>query len=385
MPRGRRVFGISAGLMAIVAQLASTGLVAGAAPQPTPVGSRDAAGYATLFKVSVAEGARRLELQAEIGALDAQLTAAEPATYAGLWQQNTPTFGLVARFTQDGPATLKKYVDGTDLASIATAAPAAYSLERLASDFEAVRKVAHSTGYDASINVFQNRIDLLASETADQAGLARAQLPPSVVVDSTPRIARPATDIYGGLGISSCTSGFGVSDKYGSRGIVTAGHCPDSQSYNGNNLPFQRQAFIGSNDEQFHTVGFLAVKNLIFDPTNGYPYTRPITSRVYRASQPLNGLVCKYGVTTGYTCGVLVSKTLQPSYVPNANATFMWVSANGGPDMVNPGDSGGPVFINNSAYGIVSGEYGFPWCMCDLIYTALDYVESGVSVTVLTQ
>lgn len=34
--------------------------------------------------------------------------------------------------------------------------------------------------------------------------------------------------------------------------------------------------------------------------------------------------------------------------------------------MVNGGDSGGPVFNGYSAYGLTSGEYGLPWCVCDL-------------------
>jgi len=47
------------------------------------------------------------------------------------------------------------------------------------------------------------------------------------------------------------------------------------------------------------------------------------------------------------------------------------------------GDSGGPVFKESSAYGIIScvnsGASGR-----DLIYVAVDYVESGLGVTVLT-
>jgi hypothetical protein len=63
----------------------------------------------------------------------------------------------------------------------------------------------------------------------------------------------------------------------------------------------------------------------------------------------------------------------------------MQVSADGGPDMVNGGDSGGPVFYQNKAYGLISGETGLPWCVCDMVYTAIDYVEAGLNLTVLTQ
>jgi hypothetical protein len=49
--------------------------------------------------------------------------------------------------------------------------------------------------------------------------------------------------------------------------------------------------------------------------------------------------------------------------------------------LVNGGDSGAPVFKNNTAYGIVHGEYDY----VQLIFVASNYVESGIGVTILTQ
>lgn len=53
-----------------------------------------------------------------------------------------------------------------------------------------------------------------------------------------------------------------------------------------------------------------------------------------------------------------------------------------GADMMEPGDSGGPVFKGNSAYGVANCEYGTDENQA--LYVAVDYVESGLSVTVLT-
>lgn len=53
--------------------------------------------------------------------------------------------------------------------------------------------------------------------------------------------------------------------------------------------------------------------------------------------------------------------------------------------MISEGDSGGPVFLGNSAWGIVSGQTGFPWCLCDLVYTAPDYVQSGLGILISKQ
>jgi hypothetical protein len=45
------------------------------------------------------------------------------------------------------------------------------------------------------------------------------------------------------------------------------------------------------------------------------------------------------------------------------------------------GDSGGPVFLVNSAYGIMSCILSDGY---QLVYVAVDFVESGIGVTVLT-
>lgn len=45
--------------------------------------------------------------------------------------------------------------------------------------------------------------------------------------------------------------------------------------------------------------------------------------------------------------------------------------------MVNGGDSGGPVYLELQCMGMVSGEYGLPWCVCDLIYDPSPYIEEN--------
>ena len=99
-------------------------------------------------------------------------------------------------------------------------------------------------------------------------------------------------------------------------------------------------------------------------------------------------MVCKYGSTTKGGCGRLGSKEFLPFlYVPNLSATFHVLKNQGGVDLSSPGDSGGPVYVGNSAWGTISGEaFSFDYlCTCDLIYVAINYVESGLGVVVLRQ
>lgn len=57
--------------------------------------------------------------------------------------------------------------------------------------------------------------------------------------------------------------------------------------------------------------------------------------------------VCHYGRKSGYKCGYIESKNYQPNFAGH-NATFIEVRS---ADTQN-GDSGGPWFLGNSAYGI---------------------------------
>ncbi|MFA7218201.1 MAG: hypothetical protein WC057_06365, partial [Dehalococcoidales bacterium] len=91
--------------------------------------------------------------------------------------------------------------------------------------------------------------------------------------------------------------------------------------------------------------------------------------------------VGKYGRTTGYTAGYIECKTAQPTYVPNCEPTFILVE-NSFPylydKIADTGDSGGPWFVGNTAWGTHSGTYGEYG-----VYMAINYL-SEINVTLLT-
>jgi hypothetical protein len=92
-------------------------------------------------------------------------------------------------------------------------------------------------------------------------------------------------------------------------------------------------------------------------------------------------LVCKYGRLTGYTCGTIVNTSFWPAYVPSGDATFIQVTDD--QNLTSTGDSGGPWYSGNTAFGITSGETCLIGCN-DAIYVATNYIESGLGVTILT-
>ena len=98
-----------------------------------------------------------------------------------------------------------------------------------------------------------------------------------------------------------------------------------------------------------------------------------------RSDQPLNTWVCKYGVETGFSCGTLISKTYRRT-TPGASwsATWMRINANAQyPNQTDDGDSGGPVFSNTTAYGVMAASLSDG----DAVYMAINYIDTlGVSV-----
>jgi hypothetical protein len=178
-------------------------------------------------------------------------------------------------------------------------------------------------------------------------------VPVSVSVGDIPQ---PASTIYAGLAGSGCTSGFSVEHTSGTRGIITAAHCGNSQTISGVSLTFKFEWQYGSADVQWHTASGSTFRNWAYDGLNDgtTPYYRLITGTIPRLSLVTGGTYCKYGITTKYGCGTLSSRVETPSWVNNASATFLAID-NASAAISLPGDSGGPTFSDGNAVGLVSG------------------------------
>lgn len=186
--------------------------------------------------------------------------------------------------------------------------------------------------------------------------------------------------------MSYCTSGFSVKQGwiFITKGITTAGHCSDTQSFSGTNLPFQSENWAGSYDIQWHTAPGYTLMNKI---KVGIGFTRDITATKSRSSQSVGGYVCKYGTTTDYACGYISDKNFNPQTQQNNEPTFIRVKNTAGWNVLaDSGDSGGPWFINNDAYGTMKAKItpGTNGIGTDAVYMAVDYVESGLGVSVMT-
>jgi hypothetical protein len=331
--------------------------------------AQDAAFYAASFAVSLQEAGRRLQLQEAVDALNARLTEEQAATFAGLSIEHTPQFHVVARFTRKGEETIRPYLSPA-LAAVVRVEPARFTLVQLERRLEAGYNRVRGSGIPAAgaVDVRANRAEvhvLRGRAAAARAVLAEGETA-VVEVDDLPQ---EEISMYGGLSITGCTSGFTVRNSAGTRGISTAGHCGNSQTLSGYALTFRGEAYSGSYDIQWHNASGHTYPNTIKVGSG----TRSITATRSRTSQTVGSQVCKQGRTTGYTCGTI--STI--SYCASGACTWVRVAGNG-TNLSEGGDSGGPWFSGNTAYG--SHTYGIG---NDSAYMPVNYF-SGISVSIAT-
>ena len=364
--------------------------VGGREIQRDPVAdSQDAIEYARAFGVGAIEAEERLGRRDQVEALQIALSA--ESRFAGLYVEHVPEWRVVVLVAGELTRSVDAYADEAGLAGVQVES-VKYSLRELETIAVSTRDLSLGVPVDRNVDVKGNRVEVRVAEGSDLArdisGSAAdlPALPPGAEFYVVPGLSHAAVNIYAGLNIGGCTSGFTIRHpSTGLNGITTAGHCANSATYSGVNLPFRGERVGYENDSQWHTTASLTVKNWAKDNSqDATPGYRAITWRQHRDAMYLGDWLCKYGKSTGFTCGEIVSRHFAPGlYIPNATETFIQLH-NAGQNIIDQGDSGGPVYSAAGAWGLVSGETWTPFCMCDLIFVATNYVESSMGVAVLT-
>jgi len=350
----------------------------------------DAQWVAKDLGISVSEALERFQLQKFAGGLEESLAKDLEESFGGLWIENEPVYRVVVSLTHGGYSSVAGYVVGTPLDGVVTTVGAKYTISQLQTWAEELLTLARSEPesprFDLAIDRSDNEVLVIADTEQDKARVStlastNASLQASAFSFVVGRLAEPsAYNIYGGLAISTRTTGFTVrKQSSGNVGVATAGHCspgpdPGEQYYNGHYLPMMAEDHSGSQDVQWHDTPGGTNRPWVYDGIAGgsTPYYRTITGTLGRAGQPEGATTCSYGKTTGYRCGFIVRKDYAPSYIDNANATFIWVHNANNADIANPGDSGGPWFNGSTAWGIHSGHKDD----LDALYMAINYISS---------
>ena len=368
---------------------------------------QDGAEYARLYGVPLSQAMREMEAaQESVPATDA-LAIEFADRLAGISIAHEGGFRIVLLLTGDPPVEPRTIVAGGMAVPVVfqTGAPAtrAQILDAIAAHQADIRSAVHSppgmgvdprTGMLAvmvkSGDVGADGAEALAARFARIAGVpvevkAWSDTDVDLAVAGGGRVLGfdPAINHK-----AVCTSGFVVTD--GSRtALSTAAHCPDQLSYidpNGVEAPLTMIGAWGARyqDVQIHVAtdeGAPALEPLFY-ADKGKTALRPVTSWRNRTSTRAGDVVCHRGERTGYSC----AEVQYPDYAPPGDlcagpCTPTWVAVRG--PTCKGGDSGGPVFAGEIAFGLVKGESHTADGRCRLYYyMSTDYLPPGWTVAV---
>lgn len=227
---------------------------------------------------------------------------------------------------------------------------------------------------DSTIDPEKGAVVLITADTVmpETAQAVEAAASPVGVTWQVDELSQPTTG--GGGAMTTCTGGFTVKVVGGTNeGISTAGHCGNTQSYQGIPLSLLGEASSGNADLQWMDS---ASFNWSPDVWLGSSPNWPVQHRKNWDNVGINDSVCRYGKYTG-GCGIILDKWYTPGYISGATASYGLMSGTTAID----GDSGGPVYYGNTAWGIHSGHTGSG----RNIFTPHDRLETRMGVKVMIQ
>lgn len=264
---------------------------------------------------------------------------------------------------------------GGDIAPYVVLDVSSRPLESLETIKNAVLQQALASGLyvAAGVDPASDRVIVQTHDTAIlkrmTQGMAGYQ---ALIFEQTDDLPRPV-EVSGGekitTDIGNCTTGFTVTESDGGQSaILTGGHCVVSATSYGTSGYAGGYAFTpnaptlyvrsynwgGANDFSYADSGSETYYNRVY---NGTGYTS-ITS-AYKAIPANGATLCKYGVATGYTCQAVRNNNwtaTDPGTGKLIGPLVELYAAN--KNIAQCGDSGGPVYKGNVAYGITSrGDY----------------------------
>ena len=127
---------------------------------------RDAEQYAEDVGVPLEEAQRRLQVQDDIGELNAALQANERDTFGGLWMEHEPEYRVIVLFTRWGKRTIRSYIQGkpwADLVEVQKASVTYAELQAIqAETIRALDKLAFEVS--CALDVKGNRVEVWVTD-----------------------------------------------------------------------------------------------------------------------------------------------------------------------------------------------------------------------------
>lgn len=332
-----------------------------------------------------------------------QLRQDLPEAFAGSLVDPSQTSGHVW-FVGDVPEHADSYFESIDSVSIAGGASVSETAVYQTA-VDVMDQLVEATGGTVPLVTYpvptQEKVVVEFSSTDGSviesavSGTSRRSIAGAIEIDLKPSDNFTAADpelFHGARPLAGvCTGAFPVRRKGGNElGILTAAHCPGTGSYDGtSNAFFAPYAYSistasgqGGGDFRWNHSRY-GLSGLTFVAGNQ-------SMRVFNshAAPSVGSGVCGYGKETDYKCETVAECGLSATtVVPDNNQTYTVgglcrVRAH----VTTGGDSGGPWFIGNTAYGIHYGRVGsgsaFSLVSNALIATRVNLVVDGAGNTV---
>ena len=351
----------------------------------------DAAQYAAQFQVSVLEATRRLRAQQQSVKATDEIAKEFASRLAGISIEHSPEYRIVVLLTGTEPVA-DRSASGLPIVfqtgARTTRAQAIQAMRQHLIDLRTELPGARGAGYDQRTGevvllVPAADVDRFGADAIKNRAEQVSGVPVRIVIND---LLEQNMGVDGGgrvEGVSSvtgrrnvCTSGFAVTD--GTRtGIATAAHCPDELTYYDKDgttttLPFVSQDGLAYRDVQINIAPEAAQP--LFYADRGADSLRPVTTWRNRDSTRAGDFVCHFGESSGFSCAeVELTDYAPPGTLCGGPCEPTWVTVRG-PSCV-PGDSGGPVFSGDVAFGIAKGINRTPSGQCRFYYyMSTDYL-----------
>lgn len=357
--------------------------------------------YAKNYSVTLSEAERRTKILSALAGESLPFHKEFSGRFAGIYIDHIPELRVVVRLTGKESVSPRTVLKGEGGIPVVFTTGAAATLEEL----------------ESSVAVNRNKLflkipeleDIYADEkTGDIVLIVHADdIESKAYLSELPAISKllghkarfkfyPVASeemayARGGALTSTCTTGFAVREvTTNQKMILTAAHCQNDQAYANYVTPGQPGYvtfplnYIDEKNDTTHDVQWHIPSTgntplgEIYGTSTSDNQGRVILFSWGRQYIRIGQVLCQRGHASGYSCGEVVNKNASSKCgkLPCGNT---WVRLEG-PDLAcTRGDSGGPVFYQNSAYGMIkaaSSRNPSPGACYGVTFMSVDFIHS---------
>ncbi|MCY7398873.1 MAG: S1 family peptidase [Sphingomonas bacterium] len=359
--------------------------------------AQDAAAYARRYGVTIEQAVVRLRALQASAAVTDRIRETYRARLVGVAIDHAPALRISVLLTGTVAVTdTSMKVDGLVVPIVfrtggaATGDEVIRAMLQRAPELNALLPLNRGMGLDARTGELVMLVRATDAARADLAALrARAEALTGVKVrfDLADR-AMENLALAGGARIEgvhpdgkryACTTGFAVTDGTRS-GIATAAHCPDEVVYqdpDGGTVPLAFAGQWGARTQDVQVNVSTVAQQPLFYADRRAGSLRTLAGSRSRLSTRAGEWLCHYGESSGYSCAeVELTQFAPPGLLCGGACAPTWVSVR--TSDCRSGDSGGPVFSGDIAFGITKGGSGGRNTRCNFyFYMSTDFLPAG--------